>query len=148
MAKTTTIRTVECPGYDREYGGHVNCGNTIYERTYAYTGEESKPVWKCTNCRAETPRVGRNRRTNKGKAMDAYRAIKAEWKSTDEALDALVKAGSPSGCLLAYSSTFNHHMGRLLVMDTPGNFDVKYHPAEARKDLEKAKQFVAEKGAR
>jgi hypothetical protein len=141
----STLRKVECPGYDREYGGHVNCGNTLYEKTYGYRGGVLVPVWKCTNCGTETPRHGRNRRTNRGKARDAYRAIKAEWADTDAALDALVKAGTPSGCLLVYSSTFNHHMDKLLTLDTPSNFDVQYHPAEARKDLQRAKEFVAQK---
>ncbi len=155
----STLRKVVCPGYDRtDGGGHVNCSNTLYEATYTREAvptpgigisntqtSVSRPIWKCTNCRAETPRHSRKRRSNKSRAHDAWRTIRAEWQETNDALDAIVKAGAPSGRLLVHSSTFNHHLDKLLLLEKPSNFDVQYHTAEARKDLERAKQFVAEK---
>lgn len=71
--------------------------------------------------------------------------LNAEWKPVDEQLRALVDAGTPSGCLLVHSSTFNWHMEQLRSKDKPTNSDIGYHSAHAREDLERAKAFVAEK---
>jgi hypothetical protein len=130
-------RTVVCP--------NERCGNTVYERTFDYIDGKFVAVWKCGNCMRVTKRTTHRRVTNRDRAMKAWSAIKAEWKPTDAALDAIVKAGAPSGCLLVYSSTWNHHLTKLLETEKPSHFDVSYHSAQARLDLEKARAFVTEK---
>lgn|SRR5271157_323126 len=144
----TVIRKVECPGYDREWagGGHVNCGNTIYEAEYGRNEKnEFVPIWRCTNCRHETPRLTRRRGTNHHRAVEAWGKIRDEWKTTDDALDVLVAAGKiKSGALMVYSSVFNYHMDQLLLTKKLDNFSLRYNIAEARKTLEKAKVFVKE----
>jgi hypothetical protein len=132
-----------------------HCGNTLFKPDFTYeggnedTGEGRKraDVWQCTNCSWTQPRQTRSRRTLRGMALDLYREIKAEWKETDAALDALVAAGTPSGCVLVHSSTFDYHMDKLLMLEKPRRFDVRYHSNEARANLAKAKAFVAEKQA-
>lgn len=132
-----------------------HCGNTLFRRDICFesgneeTGEGRKwaHVWRCTNCSWTQPRQTRSRRTLRAMALDTYCDLKAAWKETDEALDDLVEAGTPSGCLLVHSSTFDYHMGKLLTLDKPRRFDVQYHSESARKNLEKAKGFVAEKKA-
>lgn len=138
----TIKRSVECKGYDWPDGGHVDCGNIIYEPTWS---DDNKPVWKCTNCRTETPRQSRHRRSNHELALEAWKSIKSDWAVTDEELDELVNLGlAKSGTLLVYCSTFNYHLDKLLLTEHPTNWDLKYHTAGAREDLAKAKAYVLE----
>jgi hypothetical protein len=77
--------------------------------------------------------------------------IQVEWKETETALHALVDAGIPNGCLLVHGVTFNWHLDALRGMHMKAgqkklsNWDVRYHSARAREDLERAKKFVQEK---
>ena len=138
-----THRSKACPGYDWGDTHHVDCGNTLYEKTW---NDDDKRVWHCTNCGAETPRRMVHRRTNKAIGLAKYLKLKEAWKTTDEALKSLVDSGTPSGCLLVHTSTYNYNLGKLLGGKKLSRFDLSYHATEAKKDLEKAKQFVVEKG--
>jgi hypothetical protein len=144
---STSRPTVICPGYDHDKGGgHVDCGNTLYEATYSYASGKPLPVWKCTNCNVETARHTRHRPTNRARAMDAWKQLKAEWKDTDAALAAIVEAGSPSGCLLAHGSTWNWQLDKLLDSKNKLSLrDIRYHTTQGRADLERAKAFVESK---
>lgn len=118
------------------------CDNDVYEKTL---DNDLKPVWECTNCLAKTPRHSRVVKTNKAKALDSYREVKAAWEPVDVALTALVAKGIPGGCLLVYASTFDHNLGQLLKIDNPTRFEVKYHAQTAKQNLEKAKLWIAAK---
>lgn len=114
----------------------------MFEATY--DGESR--VWTCDNCGVKTPRITRSRPTNRRKAIDGYLALRAEWKTTDDALTALVNSGqAASGAHLVHSSTFDWHLQRLVDLDKPTNFEVRYHLAQAKANLIKAQAFVAEK---
>lgn len=130
-------RSVKC--------ANERCGNTIYEAAYSFDTGKAVPVWRCTNCMRETPRHTRNRPTNKSKAWKLWAELRQEWAETNTALDAFVRAGkTPSGCLLVHTSTWNHHVNKLAELERPTAFDLAYHGSEARKDLVRAKAFVAE----
>lgn len=122
------------------------CGSTLYEYTWDFSVSPAKPVWQCTNCCKQTPRVQHHRRSNRSRAFAEWGNLNTAWKETDAALWALVEAKVvASGALLVHSSTWNYHMKQLVENNKPSNFDVKYHAAKAAEELEKAKQFVAEK---
>ena len=127
------IRTVICP-----------CGNDSFERTFDFSGDvtNASPIWRCGNCRAETPRAQRHARSLNQIAWDKWLEIRAAWKPVNEALHAKVEAGAPSGCILIYSSTFNHHMEALSSDKKLTRFMLKYHIEGARKDLSEARKFV------
>ncbi len=122
-----------------------HCGCTLYYPEY----ESDKPVWKCANCPSVYPRRIVYRRKPLHLGTLRRRALLELWEPINTALDTAVKAGKcKSGALLVYSSTFNYHMDALMEIGLNGKkltyWDVRYHAAEARKDLEKAKQFVAD----
>jgi len=135
----TVKRKVEC--------SNPVCGNTIYEPTYKFADDDSgkmTPIWTCMNCHAETPRLTRHRPTNKSRAIDLWKTIREEWKETNEKIERLVAEQTlPSGALLAYSSTWNWHLDRLLN-DKLNSWEIKYHASNARKDLEKSKEKINE----
>ena len=96
-----------------------------------------------------------NRRTLDQIANDKRSEISSLWEETNEALRELVEREViKSGALLVYASTFNFHLDRLIGLPLHDEtredvkkltrWQVKYHTAEALKDLESAKQFVAE----
>ena len=124
------------------------CGNTLFVADYDYLEGEFKSVWKCTNCNWVQNRQQRNRKTNSQRAFDLYLVIRKEWKEIDDQLFVLVDSGTPSGCLLVHSSLNNWHLGKLSGTEKLSNFDVRYHASQARKELEKAKDFVKSTGAR
>jgi hypothetical protein len=129
------------------------CGNTLYTATYAFDADVNnpRPVWECTCCLQQTPRQSRNRRSNNLRALDLIADIQAEWEDTEKALQVLVDSGTPSGCLLVHGRAFNYHLDSLRgIHMKPGqkklsNWDIRYHAAQAREDLKRAKQFVQEK---
>ncbi len=93
-----------------------------------------------------TPRLKRHKPTNRSRALQACIAIRTAWESTDAALTALVNAGTiKGGALLVHASAFNYHLNKLMDGSEPTNFDVTYHTAEAKKALQAAKDFVAER---
>ena len=144
MANKTTTRTVVCP--------NEHCGNTVYEADldvdYTTDPITFRPIWRCMNCLRETPRTTRHRPTNRALALQAWRELKDAWKTTDDALDALVASGKvKSGAILVHGSVFNYHMTQLNGQDKPSTFDLRYGIHNAKLDLEKAKAFVAEKSA-
>lgn len=142
MAKDTVTRKVECQGYD-----DVRCGNTIYEKTYAWDADVAnpKPIWRCTNCYTETPRKGRMRRSNRMRALDAWKEIRDAWAPTTDALKALADAGTIKyGAYLLHNHFDNFHLGKLIDTAKPSNFDVNYHTAKAWQDLADARKFVEE----
>src|SRR5216684_1349100 len=124
----TTTRTVIC--------SNDHCGGTIYEATYAWTGDAHDPqaIWRCMNCRQETPRLSRKRKSNAQKRWDIVDAIRTEWSETDAALRTLVDAGTPSGCLLVHTSTFNWHLEQLTAKSKITTRDLQYHASQARQD--------------
>lgn len=144
---STVSRKVTCLGYDLDTAYPVNCGNTLYEATYGRNSEDKLiPVWKCTNCGVETPRHSRNRRTNRRRALDLWQSYKNEWKPIDEALDMIIDAGQPSGCLLAYGSTFNTWLDKLLSTDKPSNANLDIWNSILVDELQRAKEFVKKYG--
>jgi hypothetical protein len=128
-----------------------HCGNMLFipDCVFEYKDEKlvlTTRIWKCTNCTWVQPRVVRYRPTNESRAHMLWSRLRNEWQAVNVALDALVAQGAPSGCILVHSSTYNYHMDKLLLGGKFSNQDIKYHTSEARKDLEKAKQFILEKG--
>jgi hypothetical protein len=124
------------------------CGSNWYEKTVADGGPEIVRVWRCGNCGAETPRRRLHRATNHHRAVLAAIRIRALWAPTDEALRKLVEAGTiKSGALLVHASCFDHHLARLVDIDRPTNFEVRYHAERAQYALEAAEAFVAAQGA-
>src|SRR6266704_2504441 len=123
------------------------CGGNLYEPTWDFTkGRPYPTIWACTNCGAHTPRVQHHRRTNRGRAFAEWGNLNTDWKETDAALYALVKAGKcASGVLVVHTSTFNYHMRQLCEKENPSNWDIKYNTSKAKEALVQAKQFVAEK---
>lgn len=141
MSDTRLRPTVPC--------SNEHCGGTIYEPTYAWTGDAHDPkgIWRCCNCGRETPRISRKgRKTLSLKRWDLISAIRKEWSETDDALHRLVDAGLPSGCLLVHGCVFNWHLDRLTEKRKPTRRDLAYHGSQAREDLERAKEFVQSKG--
>lgn len=125
-----------------------HCGNTLYTKDYERVDGVMTRVWRCTNCNYFELRSNRNRRTNLMRAIDLRDQLKNAWQETDGALALMVDLGHPSGCELVYSSTFNYHMDVLLGLKLEkgkklSNFDVQYHAAQAKQDLERAKVFVS-----
>lgn len=107
-------------------------------------------MWHCINCGSNYNCQTRHRLTNRSRALAFWTAIRNDWKETDVQLDLLVKAGQPSGCQLVHSSVFNWHLEKLILNDNGmgkklTTWDIKYHASEARKDLERAKEFVRSK---
>ena len=137
MGKDIVTRTVLCP--------NEHCGSTVYESTYSRDDKgEWKPIWVCTNCLREYPRVTRHRLTNAQRAHERRRELELAWASTDAKLHALLEQGKiKSGAILVHGSTFDYHMDKLLVLSHPTNFDVSYHAEQARNNLLKAQAFVA-----
>ena len=122
------------------------CGNDLYEATY--DDAVVSKVWRCGNCAAETPRRSIHRPTNHLRAIHGYLAIRKAWEPVDEALNALVTAGkAQGGALLVHSSTFNYHLRELSVVEKPSNFQVRYHLAQAKADMERAQAFIVERSA-
>src|SRR5262245_66343576 len=96
--RETVRRTVECK--------NPQCGSTCFEKGYAFEADADnpKPVWRCQNCGWETPRISRRRDSNHIRAIKGYLAIRAEWETTDAALDSLATAGAiKGGALLVHS---------------------------------------------
>ena len=123
-----------------------SCGGDVFSRTWNFVTADSEPIWRCENCGAESPRKKVSRRTNHHRAIDAYLAIREDWKAIDDALTALVNDGkAASGSLLVHSSVFNYHLKQLTDKETPSNWDVRYHAEQAREDLRKAVEFVKDK---
>lgn len=145
--------TVICKGYARSDGSQVDCGNTLYEMGYsrddaANALETLRPIWRCTNCQAETPRISRNIRPLSLKKYDVIDALKAEWAETEIKLHNLLESGKiKSGALLVYGFSFNYHVEALRSKQKPTRWDLSYHASQARKDLERAKQFITENEA-
>lgn len=137
--KLTVVRKVECP--------NERCGNTVYERTYDWdNGGLEAPVWKCCNCHRLTPRISRRRHSNRMRAMNAWKALIDEWKPIGDQLFEYYANGTMTyGTYWLASPHDNYHMRQLMDVEKPSNFDVKYHTAEARKDLEKAKELLKTK---
>ena len=136
--KDIVTRSVVC--------SNEHCGGTVYEKTYSHDeAGKSFPAWECQNCLRITPRKRTYRMSNHQRAVGLWRSLKDEWKPTDEALKSLIDAKIIiNGALLVYGSVFNYHLDKLLLEEHPSNFDVRYHSAEAREELAKAKVFVAE----
>lgn len=135
MARTDNVmRKVVCP--------NPHCGNTIYEKTYSWDADvkNPKPIWKCTNCGAETPRTGRARRSNRMRTLDAWKAITEEWRPITDALFQLYTERKINyGLYLLHNHMDNYHVKQLMNIEKPRNWDVAYHANGARADLEKAK---------
>ena len=136
--KDIVTRSVACP--------NEHCGSTVYEKDYARDEANNLvAMWKCCNCLRETPRKRVYRRNNHQRAMQLWRAIRDEWKPTDEALRSLIDQGIvKNGAMMVHDSTFSYHLGKLFTKEYPSNFDVRYHAEQARKELAKARAFVAE----
>lgn len=124
-----------------------SCGGDVYEPTVD-VDKNYAPIWRCANCFALTPRRRGHRRTNHLRAVQAYLDLRKAWEATDAGLDALITAGTvASGALLVYSSVWNWHLKQLTDKAKPTNFEVRYHTAEAKKDLAKAAAFIEEQRA-
>jgi|SRR5579864_104251 len=122
------------------------CGNTLFVAEYDRIDNKWQAVWQCTNCCWIQPRQQRNRLSNERRAFKLYLALRDAWKSTDEALDALIETGTPSGCLLVHGSFMNYHMRQLSASKKKlSNWEVKYHAAKAKEELERAQEFVKAK---
>lgn len=122
------------------------CGNTLFVADYDTVDGKFQATWSCTNCTWLQARQQRNRMTNERRAFKLYLGLRDAWKSTDEALDALVAAGTPSGCLLVHGSVLNYHLTQLSASKKKlSNWEVKYHVAKAAEALVKAKEFVQSK---
>lgn len=134
-----TQRKIECP--------NERCGNTLWEATYENKEDGSfGPVWKCTNCGLLQARRIVRRLSNRSRALKAYQGLKAAWTETNNALDQLVAAEVvKNGVILVHNSSFNYHLTELLTKSKISNWDIRYHSAEAAKDLQKAKDFIQEK---
>lgn len=125
-----------------------SCGGDIFERTVDISGPALVQVWRCCNCNAETPRRRGNTPTTARRAVDAYLRIRAAWQPVEDALDALVAAGAPSGCLLAHSAVFNYALRRLSSDgETLKSRDIPILVGMAQADLQRAAAFVAERQA-
>lgn len=123
------------------------CGNDSYYATWDFDQPgDGAPVWKCANCSRLTPRRTVRRRTNARRALELYAAIHREWEPVNLALRALVDAGLPSGCLIAYGSAFNYHL-RTLSGDHGKitRIGLKVSEQLAREGLASARAFVEEK---
>lgn len=102
-------------------------------------------IWTCNNCGNETPRITRNRATNKARALNAFDDIKRKWEGADEALRILEASGRiMGGALLVYCSSFNYHLDKLLMSKKLSNWDLKYHAERALEDLAKAQEYISE----
>ena len=124
-----------------------HCGNTLYEATYGWSEKtDMDPVWRCTNCGQDTPRITRQRKTLSLKRWDVYHEIKNAWNEVDEELfDLCVGPRVPNGCLLVYLGHNNYHLNKIVELDKITRRDLVYHGLHAKLDLQRAKDFLASK---
>lgn len=116
-----------------------------YCKDYLPTYDGQGKIWECVNCCWKTRRHTRHRKTNKEKALEAWKRIRDQWEPYDRKLSELHKAKQiTGGGVYVHSWVFNSALKDLLE---PGkhitNTQLAVRTEIAEEDLQSCVEFIA-----